>query len=168
MVRLVVLILLSSSLLCAGEPDWAKVHVQTIRGIDQLYNLEFSDAAATFDGVIRMAPQDPRGYFFRSTVDYWIFMFSKDPNAFDRFFAMSDTVIRLCETALDQDPNNWNAKFYLGGTYGFRGLMYQRDNSILKAVWDGKKGYSRLEECVQKKPDLIDAQMGFGLFTYLV
>lgn len=152
----------------ARSQDESNVHSTIIRGIDQLYNMEFERAEGSFDEVIRLAPKDPRGYFFKSTIDYWIYMLAKEKNAYERFFALSDTVIDLCEKRLDENEEDWNAKFYLGGIYGFRGLMYQRNGSILKAVWDGKKGYNRLEECALNKPDLADAQMGFGLFTYLV
>ena len=152
----------------AQAQDESLVHSTIIRGIDQLYNMEFEQAVGSFDDVIRIAPQDPRGYFFKSAVDYWIYMLAKEEKAYERFFALSDTVIDLCEKRLDANEEDWNAKFYLGGAYGFRGLMYQRNGSILKAVWDGKKGYSRLEECALQKPDLVDAQMGFGLFTYLI
>ena len=155
-------------LMPAQAQDEQRVHSIIIRGIDQLYNMEFDQAVSSFDEVIRMAPQDPRGFFFKSTVDYWIYMLSKEEKAYERFFALSDTVIDLCEKLLDANEEDWPAKFYLGGTYGFRGLMHQRNGSIFKAVWDGKKGYNRLEECALEKPDLVDAQMGFGLFTYLV
>ena len=144
------------------------IHSTILQGIDQLYNMEFEEAAGSFDKVIRTAPRDPRGYFFKSAIDYWIYFISGEESAYKRFFALSDSVIDLCEQLLEADERNWSAKFYLGGIYGFRGLMYQRNGSILKALWDGKKGYSRLRECAQLKPDLVDAQMGFGLYTYLV
>lgn len=152
----------------AQQPDWTKVHELTIRGIDRVYNLDLDEAVATFDQVIALAPHDPRGYFFKSTVDYWIFLLNRDQKTFAHYMALSDTVIAVCDRILDNDENNWNAKFYLGGAYGFRGMMHQRNGSIMRAVWDGRKGYKLLQEVAEKKPDLYDAQMGFGLFTYLV
>jgi tetratricopeptide (TPR) repeat protein len=59
-------------------------------------------------------------------------------------------------------------KFYLGGIYGYRGMAYNSSGSILKAVRDGRKGYLYLEDAVRDRPDLYDAQMGFGLFRYLI
>jgi tetratricopeptide (TPR) repeat protein len=38
----------------------------------------------------------------------------------------------------------------------------------LKAAQNGRKGYLLLEEAVTQRPDLYDAQMGFGLFRYLL
>jgi tetratricopeptide (TPR) repeat protein len=162
-----------SALLLAGRAsaqgvDWAKVHEITLQGIDKLYNLDVEEAEAKFDRVIQMAPNDPRGHFFKSMVHFWIFNLTKDDSAYQRFFEISETVIKLCEAQIDQNENDGVAKFYLGGIYGFRGLAYQRNGSILKAAWDGKKGYSYLKEATKGSPEVYDAQMGFGLFNYLV
>jgi tetratricopeptide (TPR) repeat protein len=152
----------------AQSVDWAKVHDLTVRGIHQLYNLEMEQAERTFDEVVAMAPNDPRGYFFKGMIHFWIFTLNKNESAYNRFFQLSDKVIKLCEAELNRSKKNALATFYLGGIYGYRGLAHFRNNSLLKAAWDGRKGYSYLEEAVKLQPDLYDAQMGFGLFSYLV
>lgn len=150
-----------------AQTDWAKVHELTINGIDRLYNLDLEKSEQTFDEVIRIAPRDPRGHFFKSMIYFWIFNLTKDEQAYKNFFDLSEKVIELCEEELDKDENNGTAKYYLGGIYGFRGLAYQRNGSILSAVWDGRKGYSYLKEATKNSPEVYDAQMGFGLFNYL-
>jgi tetratricopeptide (TPR) repeat protein len=152
----------------AQSIDWLKVHELTLRGIDQLYGLEWEQAEKTFNDVIRMAPQDPRGYFFKAMIHYWDFNLTKNRKAFEEFFRLSEQVIAICDKELEKDSKNTLATFYLGGIYGFRGVIYQRDGSLWKAAWDGRKGYSLLKEATTIKPDLYDAQMGFGLFSYLV
>ena len=156
-----------SSLRASDNVDWTRVHVLTVRGIDEIYSLEMEKADRTFDEVIQMAPNDPRGYFFKGMIHFWIYNFNKDEGEFKKFFDLSDRVIEKCERLLGQNKNDAVAKFYLGGIYGYRGLAYQRDGSLLKAAWDGRKGYSLLKEAAADT-NLIDAQMGFGLFTYLV
>ncbi len=147
--------------------DWAEVHARTVRGIDRLYNLDIPQASATFDSVRRMAPGDPRGYFFGSMVHFWLYTLTRSDSEYTTFLAASENVITVCENLLDQNEDDAIARFYLGGIYGYRGLAHQANNSLLKAVTDGKRGYSNLREAVEKKPDLYDAQMGFGLFSYL-
>ncbi len=148
--------------------DRANIHDLTMRGINQLYNLEMEQAERTFDDVITMAPNDPRGYFFKGMIYFWIFTLNKNETAYNRFFELSEKVIDLCDKELNRDEKNAQFTFYLGGIYGYRGLAYYRNNSLLKAAWDGRKGYSYLKDAVTLKPDLYDAQMGFGLFRYLV
>ena len=146
----------------------ANVHNLTLQGIDRLYNLEMEQAERSFDEVIRLAPNDPRGYFFKAMIYFWTFTLNKNKQAYEQFFELSDKVIELCENELDKDEKNALATFYLGGIYGYRGIAYQRDGSLLKAAWNGRKGYSYLKDATTLKPDLYDAQMGFGLFSYLV
>jgi tetratricopeptide (TPR) repeat protein len=152
----------------AEGTDWARVHEVTLRGIDKFYRLDNDAALRHFDSVAVMAPGDPRGHFFRSMVHFSLYALDRDHRYFDLFMTESDKVIAVCERLLDQNEHDTNAKFYLGGIYGYRGMAWQTDGSLVKAVKEGREGYSLLEEAVDERPDLYDAQMGFGLFRYLV
>jgi tetratricopeptide (TPR) repeat protein len=148
--------------------DWARVHEVTLRGVNLIYDLEMARASVVFDTVIAMAPGDPRGYFFKSMVSFWTYTLRNEEHDFQRFMSMSDTVIRICDGLLDQNENDATAHFYLGGIHGYRGMAEQIHGSMVKAVMEGRKGYFELEEAVRLDPKLYDAQMGFGLFRYLV
>ena len=152
----------------SGEVNWAAVHELTVRGLDRLYNLEINRSIATFDTVCVMAPGDPRGYFFRSMAHFLLYSLNREQKEFDIFLEQSDTVVTVCEGILDNNENDATAHFYLGGILGYRGLGYQANGSILKAVNDGRKGVSHLEEAIRQDPKLYDAYMGFGLFRYLI
>lgn len=148
--------------------DWAKVHDLTLLGINRLYNLEIDSAMQMFKSVSRMAPGDPRGPFFQSIVHFYLYGLNRDENELSTFLDESDKVIDVCDRLLDENGGDTQMKFYLGGIYGYRGLAYQSSGSILKAIRDGRKGYLLLEEAVSENPNLYDAQMGFGLFRYLL
>jgi len=165
----ILLLLFIRSSPAASQPvDWGEVHAATLRGIDRLYNMKIDEAAATFDSVRRMAPGDPRGYFFGSMVHFWLFTLTRDEKEYRIFLDKSDDVITVCENLLEENDRDAVSLFYLGGMYGYRGLAHQGHNSMFKAVTEGRKGYLSLREAVKLKPDLYDAQMGFGLFNYLV
>lgn len=165
---LLVVALLAAVSACAQTIDWLDVHNRTLHGIDFLYNMELDASARTFDSVRQLAPGDPRGYFFGSMVDFWRYALGRDEREYDRFIEGSERVIDVCEGLLDNNPRDVNARFYLGGILGYRGLAHQANGSILKAIKDGKVGFEYLEEAVRMDTSLYDARMGFGLFTYLV
>ncbi len=148
------------------SPDWALVHTRTMEGIDSLYNFKFTTAEAKFNDVIRMAPQDPRGYFFKAMISYYRFEFMSVEADYDRFIQLSDSVIEVAENVLDNDKKNSAALFYLGGIYGYRGMVKSEKDEILSAVWDGKKGYGYLCDALEVDPKNYDAMMGVGLFNY--
>ncbi len=166
--HIALLLLLLRSTAASQHPDWNEVHAATLRGIDRLYDMKIEEASATFDSVRRMAPGDPRGYFFGSMVHFWLYTLARDEKEYAKFLEKSDDVITVCENLLDADERDAVSKFYLGGMYGYRGLAHQAHNSMFRAVTEGRKGYLALKEAVRLKPDLYDAQMGFGLFNYLV
>ncbi len=151
-----------------SRTDWTKVHNLTSEGINHLYNMEFDKSSAKFDELKKSVPNDPRGYFFEAIQYYFLYSIERKREYFDKFFSLSDQVIEVCEKLIDQNEYDYTSKFYLAGIYGYRGLMYQLDDSILKAVWDGKKGFGLLKQIVKEKPDLYDAYLGTGLFDYLL
>jgi tetratricopeptide (TPR) repeat protein len=158
-----------ASVAWSGQPiDWTAVHATTMRGIDRFYRLDTDGAIRSFDSVSQMAPNDPRGFFFRSVVHFSLFLLDQRKSDHDSFLNESERTIAVCERLLDQNGEDAVAKFYLGGTYGYRGMLLQSDGSMLQAISEGRKAYLLLEEAVEEQPDLYDAHMGFGLFRYLV
>ena len=162
------LVLLCTLPASSESTDWTGVHTLTMRGIQQLYSLEVDSAIQTFNSVSRMAPGDPRGPFFQSMVHFYIYGLNRNEKELTTFLDESERVIEICERLLDQNDQDTQTKFYLGGIYGYRGLAYQTSGSILKAARDGRKGYLLLEDAVRENPKLYDARMGFGLFRYLI
>lgn len=169
MVVIVVLACLWSSPAASSPPvDWAAVHATTLRGIDRFYRLDTDAAIQTFDSVSRMAPGDPRGPFFRSVVHFSLYLLDRTQREHDAFIAASERTIAVCEQLLERNDRDASAKFYLGGIYGYRGMLLQTEGSPFKAATEGRQAYVLLEEAVEEQPDLYDAHMGFGLFRYLV
>ena len=152
----------------AQSIDWNRVHTLTLQGIHQLYNMHVDQSLVTFREVSSLAPADPRGHFFEAMVAFWKFNLLGKEEEYDHFLALSDTVIDVCEAVLDRDKDNAMAHFFLGGIYGYRGMAKQARGSTVKAVFDGRKGYMNLEDAVEIDPKLYDAQMGLGIFEYMI
>jgi tetratricopeptide (TPR) repeat protein len=132
-----------------ASPGRAYIHDVTIDGIESLYNFRFIEAEQKFNKVIEAAPQDPRGYFFKSMIYGYRFAFMKQRVDYDTFMELSEQVIKVSEESLDYDRNSSTVLFYLGGTYGYRGVVHWLDGERLSAFWD---------------PTNHDAEMGLGIF----
>jgi tetratricopeptide (TPR) repeat protein len=170
------------SLLCAPlfaqtnppNVDWTKVHATTVLAINELYNLHYAEAEKKCNEVIGMAPAEPRGHFFKAMTYFYKYRLNSDKNDYQRFLQLSQNTISVCETILKTNPTDSKALFYIGGSYGYRGIIRaftppeERTKNIMQAVWDGKKGYDYLNDAVKADPTNADAQMGFGLFNCLV
>lgn len=156
----------------AGTPqasvDWTKVHNVTVEAIGDLYNLRYDAAEKHCNEVIRLAPGDPRGHFFKAMVYYKRSNNGREEAEYKKFIYYSEKVVKVCETLLERNDEDSKALFYMGGILGYRGLIRYFRKDYTGAVWDGKKGYDHLEEALELDPGNTDAQMGFGLMNYLV
>jgi hypothetical protein len=150
------------------QEQWAQVHTTTVAAMNELYNLRFNEAEQKCNEVVKLAPQDPRGHFFKAMVYYYRNLIGKERSDFEKFLAMSSRAIQVCEAILKNNPNDAQTMFYMGGLQGYRGLLYVNNGDMTKALWEGKKGIDKLNEAVAANPNNVDAQMGAGLFNYFV
>ncbi len=150
------------------QADWERVHTLTMTAISEMYNLRFAEAEQRCNEVIQLAPTDPRGHFFKSSLSYYRYLIYRDKADYERFLALSQRAIQVSENILKYNEKDSKALFYLGGTLGYRGIAFQNNGDMLKAAFEGKKGYDKLKEAVELDPTNVDAQMGLGLFNYLI
>ncbi|MBM4176642.1 MAG: DUF3808 domain-containing protein [Ignavibacteria bacterium] len=154
--------------------DWERVHNLTNQGIEELYGLKINSAVKYFDQVIAIAPTDPRGHFFKAMTYYYKYFLLSEKEDFDKFIKASDDVITICEKHLKYNTNQVEqAKtyFYLGGIKGYRGIiksLYSPGSPSLSVLKEGKEAYESLEYAITLNPQMYDAYMGLGLFTYVV
>jgi tetratricopeptide (TPR) repeat protein len=154
--------------------DWEKVHNLTNQGIEELYGLKINAAVEYFDEVSSIAPNDPRGHFFKAMAFYYKYFLLSEKEDFDKFVKASDDVISICERHLKYNTSQVEqAKtfFYLGGIKGYRGIirtLYTSGPPSLSVLKEGKEAFEALDKAIKLNPELYDAYMGFGLFTYII
>jgi tetratricopeptide (TPR) repeat protein len=157
----------------AQTTDWNKVHSLTMEAMNELYNLRFPESEGKCNEIIKLAPNDPRGHFFKAMTYYYMTSFRQggkmDKKTYGQFLSYSEKVEQVCNTLLEQNENDSKAQFYKGGIIGYRGLLrFMNNEDLMKAVWDGKDAYNLLSDAVENDPKNSDAQFGLGLFNYLL
>jgi len=165
-----VLMLMGAGVLNATT-DWKLVHDRTVQAMQHLYDLEFREAEHACNDVIKLAPGDPRGHFFKAMTYYYRMTFrggASNDSAFWAFAWHADRVKSVCERLLEKNEHDGKAMFYLGGAIGYKGLAFVNRGEPHKAIWDGKKGYNLLEQAVEEDPTNYDAKMGLGLFRHII
>ena len=138
-----------------------------VTGIEQIYNIKFEEAEITFRVLIADYPKHPAGRFFLAMIDWWkIRLDSGNEEYDDIFYQKLEDVIYFCEELLDDNPENVDALFFLGGSIGFRGRLRIMRESWLKAADDGREALPIVEEAALLDPDNLDVQLGFGIYNY--
>lgn len=155
----------------AGYPLFAQgltTHQMALEAIDLATNLHYEEAAEIFEEIILREPENPRGYFLRSAVYFWMFSEDvKNTDIGDKFRDLSYEAVEIAEAKLDKDENDIDAMFYLGGAYGSLGRYYTMNQSYLNAYWYGKKGVNYLEDVIELDSTYYDAYLGLGIYHYL-
>lgn len=137
------------------------------RGIQHVYNVEFTEAEAIFSEVQRRYPEHPASYFMDAMVDWWRITLNKRSYRHDDVFRTKiDRVLAVCDTLLARDEQDVVALFFKGGALGFRGRYHAVRGAYLDAVNDGKDGLEILQQCQKIAPSNHDIMLGTGLYNY--
>ena len=138
-----------------------------VRGIKEIYNLQFPDAEKTFNNIIAKYPNKPQGRFFLAMIDWWKILVDPDNESYDDiFYQKLDSVIDQCDDLLDKNSNNEDALFFKGGAIGFRGRLRAFRDSWLKAANDGRIALPIVEKAGKLDPKNVDVQLGYGIYNY--
>ena len=164
---LVLFCFLFASHLSAQWIDEPQVDSRVQSGIDLLYNLEFAKADSVFDQVIKLKPDHPVGYFFRAMNQWWRILTNfDDESQDDRFYAMLDTVIDMCEKRLDANPKDLTALFFKGGAVGFRGRLRANRGKWVGAANDGLVALPLVRKAYELDKNNYDVMLGIGIYNY--
>ena len=149
-------------------PLTARHHDARIQyGIDLIYSLEFDRAEAFFDSVIVAETDNPVGYFFRAMTAWWRVLIDLDDRSHDEaFYQHLKQCIKICDQRLKEDPNDFDAILFKGGSIGFRGRLRGDRGQYLKAANDGRRCLPLLKRSRTLEPDNKDILFGQGIYNY--
>ena len=138
-----------------------------IKGIKEIYNMQFADAETTFRRIMSDYPNHPAGRFFLAMIDWWKILVDPDIESYDDLlFKKLEDVIYQCDELLDKNPENVDALFFKGGAIGFRGRLHGFRESWIKSADDGREALPIVERAANLDPKNLDVQLGFGIYNY--
>ena len=138
-----------------------------VKGMKQIYNIEFESANNTFRKLIIDYPNHPAGKFFIAMIDWWRILLDTSTDQYDEsFFKKLENVIYQSDRILEEDPDNVDALFFKGGAIGFRGRLSSLRDDWLSAADDGRIAMPLVEHAAQLDHKNIDVQLGFGIYNY--
>jgi tetratricopeptide (TPR) repeat protein len=133
-----------------------------ILAIEQKYD----KALARADSVVKLAPEEPIGHFFRAAVlqarmlDYGTL---DDEKA---FFSATGTSRKLAEKKLRQNLKDAWAHFFLGSALGYEAFFLGKKKRYFEAFRTGWRSIQHLEAALKHDPRLYDAYLGIGTYKY--
>jgi tetratricopeptide (TPR) repeat protein len=147
----------------------APVNKKLISLKQDIYRFNFDRASGSLDSLLKKDPQNHTWLFYSAFVDFM--NYSQDVTKTylaPRIKSKLKTLTEKLDRTLGADPDDIDALYYSGLSYGLMGLYYVVRDDYIKAYWYGSDGLDFLEEVVEKDPQFIDARLGLGLFHYYV
>jgi len=161
------------------------------RGFLHFYNLEYPEAIRAFEQEIRERPDTARPYNHLAQAVLYRVLFRAGalesqlvsgnnpflrragaeirPQEKSDFFRCIDKVMSLTEQALAKDPNDIEALYSRGITFGLRGNYYFLvEKSWRAALSDATEARKLHNRVVELKPEFVDARLVQGMHDYIV
>lgn len=138
-------------------------------GIEALYETDWGNAREVFDELKSMNPSDPRPYFFESMIPFWEYFFIDQRSELaNDFLKRSEDAVELSRKQLNNSPSDTTLVLLLSGLYGYRSLVAAGEKKYTTAMRSGLTGFSYTRQLLSLDSDRPDAQIGRGMFYYMV
>ena len=127
---------------------------------------DYTRAIEYFEKLIAEDPANPFGYL--SLAVMYAAKLVDLPNYEDevRFYDAVEKAITQSEAAVQANENDAGARFYLGGSLGYKAIYDGMTGRWWSAFWTGRRGVDELSKTVALDSTLYDAYYGLGLFDY--
>jgi tetratricopeptide (TPR) repeat protein len=137
-----------------------------LEGVDASFREEYAQAESKFQELIKMAPQDPAGYFFLAAL-YHAQMIDYESNfREEEFYRCVKAAKKLAHKRIQHDKKDGWAYLVLGNTYGARAVYEAKKGNWWVGLDEGLRAKSNLQEAVKRNPELYDAYVGLGSYHF--
>jgi tetratricopeptide (TPR) repeat protein len=136
------------------------------QGIEASFREDYAPAEACFDSLVRLGPDDPAGYFFRSAlyhaqmIDYESDFRAKE---FDENVKMAK---KLARKRIKKNKNDAWTYLVLGNSYGAKAVYDAKRGKWFSGLEEGLMAKSALKEALKRDPEMYDAYVGLGSYHY--
>lgn len=137
--------------------------------LDHLYNMRFSEAERVRLRMESRYPGHPVGPFLEGLALWWHILpnITVDEHSFDKAFeqAMQETINRS-QRLRKSGAFSFDADFFEGAAYGFRGRLYGDRERWLKGAQDGRRALGFVHELADGDTTFVDVLFGKGVYNY--
>jgi tetratricopeptide (TPR) repeat protein len=144
----------------------ARIDTLLQQAISRTIAQKYGEAFALADSVIKLAPEEPVGYFFHAAIlqarmlDYEKLMDEKT------FLSATGACRKVAQKKLRQNANDAWAHFFLGSALGYEAFFLGKTKRFFEAFRTGMRCIHHLEAALKLDPQLYDAYLGIGTYKY--
>ncbi|MCK4668408.1 hypothetical protein KAU33_16765 [Candidatus Dependentiae bacterium] len=126
----------------------------------------FEESLEKFREIQKLRPKHPAGYVYEAGALNFIMSDFRNYKWAKEFNSLIKKSIILSKEMIKKNPKSPWGYFYLGASFGFRGVKAADDEKWIKAFIDGNLGYIQLKKVQDLDPTIIDIYYGLGIYHY--
>ncbi|MGB7062510.1 MAG: tetratricopeptide repeat protein [Candidatus Zixiibacteriota bacterium] len=143
-----------------------RIQAVVLEGIHSSFREDYALAESSFQTLIRMAPEDPAGYFFLAAL-YQARMIDYESNFREKeLYENVKTAKRFARERIKKNGNDAWAYVILGNSYGVKAVYNAKKGKWWSGLNEGLSAKSALNKAVKLDPELYDAYVGLGSYHY--
>ena len=155
---------------CLSEKylDYQSPQIQTIalQGIQASFREDYALAESWFKTLIRMAPEDPAGYFFLAALYHAQMIDYESDFREEELYTNVKIAKKFARQKIrDNDQDAW-AHVILGNSYGVKAVYNAMKGKWWSGLNEGLYAKSAFKQAVKLDPELYDAYVGLGSYHY--
>jgi tetratricopeptide (TPR) repeat protein len=144
----------------------AKIDSLAQQAISLAIAQKYGEALAQADSAIKLAPEEPVGYFFRAAVLHARMLDYETLSDEKSFFSAVGTCRKLAQKKLRQNVKDAWGHFFLGSALGYEAFVLGKKKRYFEAFRTGWQCIQHLEAALKHDPQLYDAYLGIGTYKY--
>jgi tetratricopeptide (TPR) repeat protein len=136
-----------------------------LTAIEDLLQERYDVADQRLDSLVLAYPNDPAPYFFKGVLFWRKSSFLEDRTKYEnQGILWWNKTLTICNSLLEQHPNDAYLLFYKGGTHGLIGTVQVKNFNFFKAGINAIKGIRNLEDAFEADSTYWDTYYGLGLY----
>jgi tetratricopeptide (TPR) repeat protein len=140
-------------------------------GLHELYNFDFDKSLKIFASVKDQEEEHPMIAFGAASANWWrvtTSVLETDKEASKEFLESINHCIDVSQRKIKKGDATGEGYLTLGGALGLLGRWQATNQEWTGAYFKGKKAYKNLVKALEVNPQMLDANMGKGIFDYYV
>ena len=137
-----------------------------LEGIEASFQENYPLAESRFQTLIRMAPEDPAGYFFLAALHHAQMIDYESNFKEDEFYHNVTIAKKLARKRINKDKNDPWSYLVLGNAYGAKAVYEAKKGNWWSGLNEGLRAKSALKQAIKCDPELYDAYVGLGSYHY--
>ncbi|WP_247231970.1 lipopolysaccharide assembly protein LapB [Telluribacter sp. SYSU D00476] len=138
-------------------------------GIDHIYNYEFDEATRIGQQVKARYPNHPVSYMLKAFQMYWQYLPIQTNKARSQeYLTTLDQCLAAVVKQYGKESTNPEAVFFTMAAHGYRALMFNYQNELIKAATEAKSAYNALMAGMKLTDQNPEFYLTTGMYNYYI